>query len=108
MTPVAVLCVLAFVGIGFVLVRSGDPSRPDKGEKAKPRTRRDELLEARRQIRRQIEILTQPERGRDYTSYSHEGLKRLQALLQQIEDELEGARTGPLLVGRGVRQRRTD
>ena len=112
MTPAAILAcgvvLLAIAGIVLVLFKSGDPARLEPGQITKPRTRRDELLGARRKIRGQIEILTNPMRGRDYTPYSQAALKELQDCLRRIEDELGGARTGPLLGRGGIRQEEKD
>jgi hypothetical protein len=56
------------------------------------RTRRDELMEARDRLRRQIEILESPARRSDNGTYGWATLDRLREILQGIEAELAVSR----------------
>jgi hypothetical protein len=78
---IAMVAVLA-----WVVFKSGNPDAPIKPPE---RTRRDELIEARDRVRRQIEILETPARRSDYISLSRQNVERLQAVLKEIEDELK-------------------
>jgi hypothetical protein len=58
------------------------------------KTRRDELMEARDRITRQIEILRSPVQGRDFTRLSRQNIEKLQAVLDEIEAELSASERG--------------
>ncbi|HEY2009693.1 MAG TPA: hypothetical protein VGH23_11930 [Rhizomicrobium sp.] len=80
-------------GCVWLLINTGDPRLPTTDGFGKPiapppKTRRDELLEARAQVRHQLEILKSPQRGSDYTSFSAEAAQKLQDILDGIEEEL--------------------
>jgi len=49
------------------------------------KTRREQLIEARATVRRQIEILRNPARGRDFTPLSARLVADLKATLKEIE-----------------------
>lgn len=79
--------------IAWFIFRTGDPVAADRDSSGNPiprpeRTRRDELVEARDRVRRQIEILQIPIQRRDYTQQSQEAVEKLQAILNGIEEEL--------------------
>jgi hypothetical protein len=89
---VAVIAVVA--SIVWILRKTGDPNGRDAfGQliKRPERTRRDELIEARDRVRRQIEILESPARQSDNTWQNREALKRLREVLGGIESELADA-----------------
>jgi len=81
-------------GAYWLLRESGDPARPVDSITGEyldppPKTRRQELTEARAKIQRQIEILHSPVRGgRNYEQYVEYELAELQALLDGIDEEL--------------------
>jgi hypothetical protein len=77
----------------WFIFRTGDPAAADRDSSGNPivprqRTRRDELIETRDRVTRQIEILKSPMRSRDYTRLSQEAVEKLQAILDAIEEEL--------------------
>jgi hypothetical protein len=78
----------ALAGIAWLLINTHDPRIP-AAVPTPPKTRRDELLDARARCHRQLEILKSPERSRDYTGFSAEAAERLQAILEEIEEELK-------------------
>ncbi|MGH7023184.1 MAG: hypothetical protein ACREEB_06285 [Caulobacteraceae bacterium] len=49
------------------------------------KSRREELIEARETVRRQIEILRNPARGRDFTPLSRQLVADLRATLRELE-----------------------
>lgn len=51
-------------------------------------TRRQQLIEARDRVRRQIEILRNPSRGRDFTPLSRELIANLKGVLAGLEQTL--------------------
>ena len=51
-------------------------------------TRRQQLIEARDRVRRQIEILRNPSRGRDFTPLSRELIANLKGVLSGLEQTL--------------------
>jgi hypothetical protein len=74
--------------VAWVVVRSGNPAKPE-GKKIRqgPPTRQQELFEARNRIRRQIEVLqTSPHA---YGAPSRDALVELQSLQREIDDELK-------------------
>ena len=82
----------ALAGGAWFLSNTRDPQAADNSGKRiapPPKTRRDELIEARERVRRQLEILKSPQRARDYTSFSAETAKQLQEILEKIETELK-------------------
>ena len=86
---VALIAVVA--AVVWFLRKTGDPNGRDSfGQliKHSERTRRDELIEARDRVRRQIEILESPVRLSDNTWQNKEALKRLREVLEGIESEL--------------------
>jgi len=84
---VALAAVVA--AVVWFIANTGNPSPPV--QRPKP-TQRDELIETRDRIRRQIEILKSPMRSGDYTSLSQQAVERLQAVLEEIEDELKDSK----------------
>jgi len=87
------ISILVIVGCAvWFLGKTGDPNAgDDRGQIMKPPkpTRRDELVEARDRVRRQIEILQTPMRSSDYTGMSRQNIEKLQAVLEEIEAELK-------------------
>jgi hypothetical protein len=82
----------ALAGSAWFLNNTRDPRATDNSnEKAAPRpkSRRDELIEARDRVRRQLEILKSPQRGDDYTNFSAETANQMQKILEEIETELK-------------------
>jgi len=87
---VALIAVVT-AGVWF-LGKTGDPNARDTfGRIIKPPkpTRRDELIEARERVRRQIEILQAPMRSGLYTQMSRQNIEQLLAVLEEIESELK-------------------
>jgi hypothetical protein len=85
------LAIAAVVALlAWLVFKTGTAKNSDQKIKSPEQIRRAELIETRKKIRRQIEILKSPSRSRDYTGYSHEALQRLQDILDGIEDELNG------------------
>ena len=87
------ISILVIVGCAvWFLGQTGDPNTRDGvGQVIKPLkpTRRDELIQARDRVRRQIEILQTPMRSSDYTGMSRQNIEKLQAVLEEIEAELK-------------------
>jgi len=82
----------ALAGSAWFLNNTRDPRATDNSnEKAAPRpkSRRDELIEAHDRVRRQLEILKSPQRARDYTNFSAETASQLRKILEEIETELK-------------------
>jgi hypothetical protein len=80
-------------GCAWLLTKTGDPHPPPTDGFGKPippppKTRRDELLEARARIQSQLAFLKSPQRGPDYTRFSAEAAQKLQDILDGIEEEL--------------------
>ena len=87
-----VIGMVTAVGIWLVL-RGDNPAAQmlgSFGEKLmpRPRTRRDELREARRRVQRQLEILDSPVRKGDFNEVATDTRERLHAVLAEIEAEL--------------------
>jgi hypothetical protein len=90
---VAIIAVVAL--LAWLVVKAGGSAKiSDQETKSAERTRRDELIETRKKIRRQIAILKSPSRGGDYTSYSREAGQRLQGILDEIEEQLKAPKFG--------------
>ena len=83
------LAALLALAVWFVY-ETRDPNKPDNPP---PRTRRDELIEARNKIRHQMRILRDPARSSDYTGYSREAMQKLMEALEAVEDELQNSGT---------------
>jgi hypothetical protein len=90
-----VIAIIALVPvIVWILRKTGSPVATDESGSVSarpPRTRRDELVEARDRLRRQIEILESPARRSDNGTYGWATLDRLREILQGIEAELAGS-----------------
>ena len=90
----ALYVALAAVAVmAWFIFRTGDPNAADRDSSGNPivprqRIRRDELIEARDRVTRQIEILKSPMRSGDYTRLSQEAVEKLQTVLDGIEEEL--------------------
>ena len=88
----AVALIAVVTAAVWFLRKTGDPNTRDSfGQVIKPPkpTRRDELIEARDRVRRQIEILQSPTRNGLYTQMSRQNIEQLQAILEGIEAELK-------------------
>ena len=103
MQPIAYYYALGFcllcAGAYWLLRESGDPGRPvdSFGVPIEPpgKTRRQELLEARTKIQRQLEILQSPV-GRQRVNmapYVEYEMAELQALLDDVDKELADQRS---------------
>lgn len=82
---------LFVVGVIWVLLNARSALERDalgRIVKPQPQTRRDELIQARAKLERQIEILKTPSRARLYKNLSRQNIARLQTLLDQIKAEI--------------------
>jgi hypothetical protein len=88
------LAIAAVVALlAWFVFKTGMARNSDHMAKSPEQIRRAELVETRKKIRRQIEILKSPSRSWDYTNLSRENVRKLQEILDGIDEELNGPKT---------------